>query len=122
MSKKAQGLSFNMIVLAIIALLILVLIVAWATGAFGFLFGQTKTLAGVTDADITVAQSKCSKYCLQAQAITSADEWINTSYCKTVVIKTPEKEIRCWQEPVNQFCEVSVDDKTCTQDECQTGC
>lgn len=85
MNKKAQGLSFNTIVLAIIALLILVIVILWATGALGGLFGRTKTIAEVTEADIAAAQSKCSKLCIQSQGISSPDRWNTSSYCRTAV-------------------------------------
>lgn len=124
--KKAQGLSFNVIVIAAIALVILIVIIAWSLGVFGYLFGQAKTAAEITDADIVAEQSKCTKLCMQAQGANSPEDWPNTGYCKTIAMKITEneeiKDVYCWEDPVFQFCEVNIDGKTCDQNNCLEGC
>ena len=122
MNKKAQGLSFNMIVVAIIALFVLLLIIAWATGAFNFLFGQTKTVAEATDVDVTAAQTKCTQYCLQAQTIDNIDDWQASTYCKhTFTGKDWEgtgvpQDKKCWQFPIGSLC--STNDEQFTDGDC----
>ena len=80
--RRGQGLPLNTIILAILALLVLVFIVLFATGAFGTLFGQTKSVAGATETDIVAAQTKCSQWCLQAQGVDTTAEWEASRFCK----------------------------------------
>ncbi|MEK6923491.1 MAG: hypothetical protein AABW84_02260 [Nanoarchaeota archaeon] len=79
--KRGQGLPLNTIILAILALLVLVFVVLFATGAFENLFGQTKTIAEATEADIVAAQTKCSQWCLQAQGSSTKLAWISSNFC-----------------------------------------
>lgn len=79
--KQGQGLPLNTIILAILALLVLVFIVLFATGAFGTLFGQTQDVAEATETSTVAAQTKCSQWCLQAQGVDTKDNWINSRFC-----------------------------------------
>lgn len=82
MSKRGQGLPLNTIILAILALLVLVFVVLFATGAFGTLFGQTQDVAEATETSIVATQTKCSQWCLQAQSSGTNLDWENSKFCK----------------------------------------
>jgi len=83
--KKAQGLPLNLIVLAIIALIVLVLVVGFATGSLSKLFGSTHALVSTTsEADIVAAQNTCSQLCLQAARIQTPAEFKKSSYCTRI--------------------------------------
>jgi hypothetical protein len=102
----------NTIVYVSIALLVLVLIVAFTTGGLGNLFGQI-TETGPTQLDS--AKSRCASLCASARTAVSTNghaEWPNSQYCKedfgidvdgdgTV----GSNEIRnCWESPISSTC------------------
>jgi len=75
----------DIIVWAIIGLLVLVLIVAFATGSFSKLFGSSKALISTTsEADVIAAQNSCSQLCLQAGRVKTEAEFNRTSYCTKI--------------------------------------
>lgn len=82
MSKRGQGLPVETIVIAAIAVIILLLVVGFATGALGGLFKRTTTIAQASEADITAAQTKCSQYCVSAQNSRTLGLWSATTYCQ----------------------------------------
>ena len=125
--KKAQGLSFNMIVVAMIAIFVLLLIVVWATGAFSFLFGQTKTISEITEVDITAAQTKCTQYCIQAQGIDNPDDWKASNYCAHEFDEAKDQKdwnsdgdvsdkLKCYHPPISSLC--STNNGQLTKKEC----
>lgn len=111
MSKRAQ-ISMNTIVYVSIALLVLVLIVAFTTGGLGNLFGQI-TETGPTQIDS--AKSRCASLCGSARTAVSTNghaEWPISQYCKEDFGIDVDgdgaigsNEIRnCWESPISSSC------------------
>jgi len=127
MSKRGQGLPLNTIILLKLALLVLVFIVLFATGAFGTLFGQTKSVAGATETDIVAAQTKCSQWCLQSQNSKTEEEWTNSKFCKdTQLLDTngdgTAENYNCYEttgdNPIAATCSTTIGGEQFTQANC----
>ena len=111
MSKRAQ-ISMNTIVYVAIALLVLVLLVAFTTGGLGKLFGQVSK-TGLDDID--AAQSQCSSFCATTKTQISTqgtNAWQSSQYCrKDFSIDTTgtgdEEILKCWQDPILINCKTS---------------
>jgi len=125
MSKKAQGLPFNMIVLIIIALFILLIIIAWATGIFGSVFQQTKVISEATEADVTAAQTRCTQYCISAQGARNFEAWNSSAYCTTAFTGKDwngdgtEDVLYCDDLPIGVTCSTDVEEGPVTEDNCR---
>jgi hypothetical protein len=102
----------NTIVYVSIALLVLVLIVAFTTGGLGNLFGQI-TETGPTEIDS--AKSRCATLCGSARTAVSTNghaEWPISQYCtEDFGIDVDgdgaigSNEIRnCWEAPISSSC------------------
>ena len=113
MNKRAQGLPLNMIVIAIVALLVLVIVFAYFTGAFGNILKQTSTLQGTVQADVTSAQTKCSQYCISAQNANynNFNDWKTSSdFCQqTFPIEGEDSEKHCYESPISHSCTIKID-------------
>jgi len=104
-SKKAQGISVNMVIMVIIALLVLALILAFATGSFSRLTGKLKQTESTTDqSEIVAATTKCTQACQRARNIGISTQWTNTEYCDE--IDFGDEKIHCWDPPINTWCDV----------------
>ena len=82
MDKKGQGLSLNVIIIAVLAILVLVIVAAFFLGGFGVLGDKIKgvfsgTVAG-TDKDL--ALSSCLNACERAKGLTG-DVVRKSGYC-----------------------------------------
>lgn len=109
-NKKAQ-VSMNMIVYIAIALLVLVLIVAFVTGGFGEMF---KGLSRSAPQGLETIQTVCTNDCNKAKALieTGTSAWASSRYCSIKrgydldkdgdVIQDEYKY--CWDSPININC------------------
>jgi hypothetical protein len=132
---KRAFIAMDVIVWAIIGLLILVLVIAFATGSFSKLFGSTKALVSTTsDADIIAAQNSCSQLCLQAGRVKTEAEFNRTSYCTKIFSFDINGDGNITDEPrpngneggIGAKCISDSDEKVCCRDSpistpCQTG-
>jgi len=102
----------NTIVYVSIALLVLVLIVAFTTGGLGNLFGQI-TETGPTQIDS--AKSRCTSICSTAKTEVSTSghsAWTTSSYCTeefSIDIDgsgdiAPNEILNCWDSPISSTC------------------
>ena len=84
MNKKAQGLSMNTVIIAILVLVVLVFIIIFFTGGFSNISAKIKdTLFGVAAGqDKSIAVQNCRTYCDQAMEFGDNSELVKTSpYC-----------------------------------------
>lgn len=82
-SKKAQGLSLNVVILAILVLLVLIVLAAFFLGGTSKLTSEMKSIFGISTAgtDIQIALEACKQYCGTGSAW--ADNLkSNSPYCK----------------------------------------
>ncbi len=107
--KRAQGLPISTIVLAIIGLLVLFMIIAFFTGAFGKVGSNVREAAGNTaDVQISNAQNKCAQWCLQLDGLTTDDSKRAAAYCsktQTVTVAGAAVNKNCWQDPIFSPCD-----------------
>jgi hypothetical protein len=117
MSKRGQGLSIEFIVTAAIAVLVLMLIVGFATGAFKGLFQKAGLLEVATGDEITAYMIECRNACFEAkQTVRSESAWTGSKYCRTskknidtnydsVLNASDDSEVHCWEKPLFVSCE-----------------
>lgn len=115
MNKKAD-ISMNTIVYAAIAVLILVIIIAFVTGGLGKLFKGV----GTYTQESNQIKNECQNNCITAKNdITSfgITTWKNSNYCTKVYeydingdgkVDSETEIIRCWQKPISINCGKSV--------------
>ena len=117
---KSQGLPLNTIVLAALAVLVLLLVVGFTTGSLSKIFGGMGQQISKTDID--VARTTCKNLCLQLQqeakaGILTKSAAENSEYAKKTFvidldgdgkISSSEKDIHCWESPINEKCTVSI--------------
>jgi len=125
-NKKAQGLPLNLIIIAIIAALVLVLIIAFTIGGFGFSFGKIfQTGQVVVGEDIDIARTACSGYCDSAKNSFTTTGFKASQYCtKTFNIDKDgdgelnpdagEVGIACWEDNILVTCSAVISGQTCT--------
>ncbi len=92
--RKGQGLPINLIVIAIIGVIVLLLVVAFATGTLGKLFGGTKELSeSVTPEQVATFRIGCKQACFGAQQLADTPgEWKKSDYCNRTIGGQ-----RCWE-------------------------
>jgi hypothetical protein len=117
----------NTIVYTAIALLVLVLLVAFTTGGLGKLFGQ---VAATGLDEIDAAKSQCSAYCATTKLQISAQgtsAWLTSQYCRKefsidITGTGEEALLKCWTDPIFVKCTAKVTTPTRTislsSDEC----
>jgi hypothetical protein len=115
MSKRAQ-ISMNTIVYVSIALLVLILIVAFTTGGLGNLFGQVgETAPGELDS----SKARCTSICSTAKINVDSNghtTWKNSLYCTekfNIDIDgsgdiDSDEIINCWDTPIAVSCSKSL--------------
>lgn len=116
--KKAQGLPLNTIVLAVIAIIVLVVVILFATGNLSKLFGSTQTIvSGSTPDEVAAFRIACKQACFQAQQLADTQaEWVTSKYCDTkykVLDNNVEKH--CWDYV---SCTKIFSDKTAPKSNC----
>ncbi len=132
--KKAQ-ISMNMIVFLAIALLILVLVVTFATGGITRLFGG---LVSTGTGDLDRIKADCLASCTDAQSKVSTlgtDAWTATGYCTATIPFDDDGDgtidaddyFSCWQSPIDVPCSTTVQTPagaaiTCQVDEATDTC
>lgn len=128
--RKAQ-ISMNVIVYVAIALLVLVLIVAFTTGGLGNLFrGLTTTGPG----ELETIKNKCITNCENAKSqleLTGTSSWTSSTYCSEKYGYDSDSDgttdsdefFNCWQQPIGISCSTSVSTtgETWNQGSCGTG-
>ncbi|MBT3583036.1 hypothetical protein HN924_00375 [Candidatus Woesearchaeota archaeon] len=128
MNSKAQGLSLNYIVIAIVAALVLIIIVAFTTTGLGA--SLTKIFQAseqsTENADVDIAKAACKNLCSNAKTVDSPEAWGAESYCSRTYI-FESNPTNCWEAPISVKCETSGSDIydafwTCSQDTCDRGC
>src|SRR3989344_5147835 len=107
-TKRGQSLPINTIVIAILALLVLVFVILFATGSFGSLFAQTK----------------CAQWCLTAQSSKTLGEWTSSKFCKDIqLIDTngdgESENYLCNSEVISAACSTQIGGGQITQADCQ---
>ena len=111
MSKRAQ-ISMNTIVYVSIALLVLVLIVAFTTGGLGNLFKQ---LDLTSPGELDSAKARCTSICNTAKTNVDANghsTWTDSSYCTekfNIDVDSSgdidsDEVINCWDTPIRVSC------------------
>jgi len=103
----------NTIVYVAIALLVLVLIVAFTTGGLGNVFGQI-TETGIDDID--TAKAQCSSICATAKTQVSSSghtAWQTSQYCRKKFNIDTDGDgngelYNCWNDPIFVSCSTSV--------------
>jgi hypothetical protein len=122
-TKRGQSLPINTIVIAILALLVLVFVILFATGSFSSLFGQTKNIGESSDTSIVAAQTKCAQWCLTAQGSKTTSEWTSSKFCKdTQLIDTDgdgaSETYLCNSDVISATCSTQIGGEQITQDRC----
>lgn len=107
--QKGQGLPINTLVLAAIAILVLIMIIAFATGTFSRLFKGVSTIEqGATPEELTGFRVGCEQACFAAKQLTRTTHQFEASdYCKrTIKVNETNKLVskNCWQSPINVSC------------------
>ena len=111
MATKAQGLPMNAIVLAAIAMLVLVVVLGFATGSFNRLFKSVKTLESVTPEQVSGFKIGCDQACFAEQQLTrNPIDFSKSEYC-TKVLKNATRSLNCWD--VGTSCNFNVASKKC---------
>ncbi len=81
-NKKAQGLPITTIILVVIGLLVLFVIIAFFTGAFGKAGANVRAAGGSNvDVQISDAQTKCAQWCLQGSGLSTLEKKRASAYC-----------------------------------------
>jgi hypothetical protein len=122
MSKKGQGLPVSTIVIVIIAILTLTLIVLFATGTLGDLFGKAQSLTEAAATDIDAIQAQCSKLCLRAKSAGSLEEYRSGGFCQTTFEITENEdtsEKHCWEDPIFYDCTADIKGTTYSGKDCE---
>ena len=109
--------TFDVIVYAIIAAVVLVVVLAFVFGPTSRGFKSAKSITETTDSSVVAAQNQCNQLCLQASSLSNANFWPNSAYCRKSFafdinsngqIDTNEKNVKCWQDPVNKDCAAKI--------------
>ena len=129
MATNRGTISFDVIVYAIIAVVILVVVLLFIFGPLGRGFGAAGKATQTQEAELAAAQNTCTQLCLQAGSLSNPDFWPRSRYCqKTFAIDLnadgkiegdSEIKIRCGQEPILKDCRVTIVRTTRTQDDCE---
>ncbi len=114
-NKKAQGLPITTIILVVIGLLVLFVIIAFFTGAFGKAGTNIRAAGGNTyDVQLSNAQTKCAQWCLQMQGLSTDTAKQVAAYCKNTqfldgnlngVVDANEDKNKCSAVPISYACE-----------------
>ena len=128
MVTKRGTISFDVIVYAIIAVVILVVVLMFIFGPLGRGFGTAGKVTQNQEAELAAAQNTCTQLCLQAGSLSNPDFWPKSRYCqKTFAIDLnadgaiqgdAETKIHCGQEPILKDCRVTIVRTARTQDDC----
>jgi hypothetical protein len=96
--KRGQGLPVNLIVILIIGIIILLLVVAFATGSISKLFGGAKNIGeAVTPDQVATFRIGCAQACFSAQQLADTQgEWTSSSYCTKELPNGTDTAIKCW--------------------------
>lgn len=124
MDKKAQGISINFIVIAVIAALVLLIVIAFTTGGLGTSFKQIFR-SGQSDRQATI--TTCQTYCNQAKLVTTPEQWLNTDYCTKTFdydangdgeidrgAGSVEEALHCWDQGFDVRCSETLNGYTLT--------
>ncbi len=124
---KRGVITFDVIVYAIIAIVLLAVVLFFISGPVSASFKQAKAASEPTEGDVVAAQSRCNQYCLQAGSLSNSEFWQRSSYCtitsafdknKDGRISADEK-INCWQAPILVDCSTKISGISVDQNSCQ---
>ncbi|MBI2040827.1 MAG: hypothetical protein HYT16_01870 [DPANN group archaeon] len=109
--RKAQGLPLTTIAIAILVFLTLVVVVLFATGSFGRLFGTGAKLTSAAGGEVGADQATCNSLCSTALQLPSTANFKASGYCAKVMkydTSVPKDgvldNVNCWQGPVAITC------------------
>lgn len=104
-NRKGQGLPVNLIIILIIGIIILLLVIAFATGTLGKLFGGAKELGeAVTPEQVATFRIGCKQACFSAEQLADTKgEWTNSDYCQRKL-----GSYNCWSKNVTVDCSKNV--------------
>lgn len=109
--RKAQGLPLTTIAIAILVFLTLVVVVLFATGSFGKLFGTGAKLTSAAGGEVGADQATCNSLCSSALQLPSKDNFKTSGYCKKVMKYNTDnsadgslESVSCWDSPVAITC------------------
>jgi hypothetical protein len=105
MLKRAQGLSLEVIVIAVITILVLTVVVLFATGAWSRLISSEKKLEETaTPEDLFNFKLSCQNACFQAKQLArNSNEWLTSDYCKKT-LKVNKTTYYCWSPDIDVKC------------------
>jgi len=103
MAKGGQGLPLETIIIAAMAILVLVIVLLFATGAWSRLMGGEKVLESeATPEQISGFKLGCENACFQAKQLAdNPDEWRNSDYCQKNLIVNNTPLYKCWEANVS---------------------
>ncbi|MBI4095751.1 MAG: hypothetical protein HY438_02730 [DPANN group archaeon] len=115
--RKAQGLPLTTIAIAILVFLTLVVVVLFATGSFGKLFGTGAKLTSAAGGEVGADQATCNSLCSSSLQLPSTANFIAGGYCTKAMKYDTNKDgkidindgggdgvVRCWEDPVAITC------------------
>lgn len=109
MNKKGQGLSLNVIIIAVLAILVLVIVAAFFLGGFSNLGGKIKSVfSGTTigsDLDLTI--STCNNLCERAKGL-DASSVGKSAYCQTSFDVDSNVDGKLEESEKNQKCSAFI--------------
>ena len=125
---KRGVITFDVVVYAIIAIVLLVVVLFFIFGPLNTSFKQAKATSESTEGDVAAAQSRCNQYCLQASSLSDSRFWQRSSYCtKTAVFDknkdgqiSADEKVNCWQTPILVDCSTKISGISVDQDSCQS--
>jgi len=105
MLKRGQGLPLETIIIAALAVLVLVIVLLFATGAWSRLMGSEKILEqAATPGQISGFRLGCESACFQAKQLAdNSNEWMASDYC-TKSLKDNTTTYKCWTTNVSVEC------------------
>lgn len=117
---RGQGLPISTIVLAAIAVLVLVILVAFTTGSLNKLFTSTQTISGsVTPDEVASFRIGCEQACFQAKQLADTQtKFTNSDYCSRNLVNSSQT-IKCWQAGVGVDCIYNITLPDHTEVTCQ---
>ena len=100
----------NFVILAIIAILVLTLVIMFATGSFGRLTKQLRaTEEAATPDEITTFRLGCEQACNANKLVKTEIAWRSSTYCtRTHYISEEEPIVHCWKAPLGVPCSGTV--------------
>lgn len=109
MLKRGQGLPLETIIIAALAVLVLVIVLLFATGAWSRLIAGEKIIEqAATPEQIAGFRLGCENACFQAKQLAdNPNEWKVSDYC-TKSLKSNTTTYKCWTANVSVECSKDI--------------